>query len=88
MALGKQIATGKGVAASYWRIGVVHVDCTNASAWTQVDGYYDEAARQGGSEPLESKTIPLPYQAMVDQGRAQIYQLLAGGGEFVGAEEV
>lgn len=90
MALQKTFDHPAGVQVSYWRIEEIFVRKDSVAA--VLAGYVDQAARQAGKAPLQSKHFSFTPDSVVIQQATNIWQWayskIKETAEFQGAQDV
>lgn len=78
MALRKEIETGSGAVATYWRIAGIRI---------AIAGYVDEAKRRAGKDALANAHVDVPAEELRAMLPA-LYERLRRQKEFAEAEDV
>ena len=86
MALGKSIATGFGVAATYWKIANVTKDFLAGAAKVVLAGYVSSEARAANAAPLASAVVDLSGDSFgAEDTRADLYEKVHARTEWADA---
>jgi hypothetical protein len=93
MALFKQIGSDYGIYASYWKITDISLNSLDGTAHVIVSGYYDQAARTGGFQPLKVMEYDVPAEIVqqyfpLSIDIAQVYAFIKTIGDFIFGEDV